>query len=188
MIRNRFSTTARRRTFIERYEFPPSLADKLAVVYEHEVDPERDIALVLEGLRSWYLACLYAKGKVLGMPSRTVDVAWHEMILSTHEYHAFWGAFGRYLHHSPEAAMSSPMGDALARTLRVAEDRALMGATLGATSIPLLFAVDSIFGVEDDVAWTGGDLAALRETDAAALGSRGAELRQRNWLGVRRRR
>jgi hypothetical protein len=130
---------------------------------------------VLEGLRSWYLACLYAKGEILGMPSRAVDAAWHEMILMTREYHSFCkSAFGRYLHHSPEATMPTPMGHALARTLRVAEHRALTSAPLGVATVPLLFAVDSIVGIEDGIEWTTDDLDALREPTAMALGGGGA--------------
>ncbi|WP_218044237.1 glycine-rich domain-containing protein [Kiloniella majae] len=43
------------------------------------------------------------------MPSQVVDVAWHEFILFTREYHDFCKkAFGRFLHHTPAEAMKSP--------------------------------------------------------------------------------
>jgi hypothetical protein len=75
----------RRRAFIESYEFPAALKAKMQ---EHfQSDYEIDVAL--EGLREWYLACLSAPGESLGMPSRVVDVAWHEIILMTRAYHAF---------------------------------------------------------------------------------------------------
>jgi hypothetical protein len=103
----------RRRGFIESYAFPPALPDKLG----GELEDERAVALALEGLRAWYLACLWADRKTLGMPSRAVDVAWHEMILMTREYHAFCDrAFGHYLHHSPEAL--EPMVGLVGRSRR----------------------------------------------------------------------
>ena len=98
----------RRRAFIEGYTFSPTLRNKLA----EEFEDRRQVDLALEGLRAWYVACLEARGALLGMPSRAVDIAWHEMILFTREYHAFCDrAFGHYLHHSPEAVAGEPMDD-----------------------------------------------------------------------------
>ena len=75
----------RRRAFIESYEFSTALRNKL--VEELGTAHRADIAL--DGLRAWYLACLYADGELIGMPSKLVDVAWHEMILRTREYAEF---------------------------------------------------------------------------------------------------
>jgi hypothetical protein len=137
-------TRKRRRAFIERYEFPAALRAKL----REKLDNEHQVAVALEGLREWYLACLHAGGETLGMPSRAVDIAWHEMILMTRTYHAFCDrAFGRYLHHSPEALMKESMDDSLARTLAAA---------------PLLFAVDGELGLADGYTWEGRDLERLR--------------------------
>src|SRR5262245_45930187 len=87
-----------RRTFIENYEFSIGLEDKL----EEILGDDRYSEIALDGLRAWYLACLHAGGELIGMPSKTVDIAWHEMILRTREYHDFCQkAFGGYLHHSP---------------------------------------------------------------------------------------
>jgi hypothetical protein len=56
-----------------------------------------EVKVALAGLREWYLACLDAPGESLGMPSRVVDIAWHEMILMTRTYHAYCDrAFGYY--------------------------------------------------------------------------------------------
>jgi hypothetical protein len=145
----------RRRAFIESYTFPPALQDKL----REELGDEYRVAPALEGLREWYLACLSAGGDLLGMPSRAVDVAWHEMILMTREYHAFCErAFGRYLHHSPEAVAGEPMEALLARTLAVVDRR----SSATAAALPLLFAVDSELGLEDGLVWTVDDLERLR--------------------------
>ena len=55
-----------RRRFIETYEFSPALHKKLLV----ELGDERSAGIALDGLRGWYLACLYADGRLIGMPSR----------------------------------------------------------------------------------------------------------------------
>ena len=92
------------------------------------------------------------------MPSRAVDIAWHEMILMTRAYHAFCDrAFGHYLHHSPESVMDEPMRDSLARTLAAVDSRSAMLA-----GVPLLFAIDGELGLEDGYAWDERDIDQLR--------------------------
>jgi hypothetical protein len=145
---------SRRRAFIKSYAFPSALRVKLR---EHFED-EHQVDVALEGLREWYLACLSAPGETLGMPSRVVDIAWHEMILMTRTYYHFCErAFGRYLHHSPEAVMDEPMRHSLGRTLAALESQSLM---LG--GVPLLFAIDGELGLEDGFSWAQSDLDQLR--------------------------
>jgi hypothetical protein len=142
----------RRRAFIEGYAFPRALTKKL----REEFESEYQVPIALEGLRTWYLACLDAPGETLGMPSRAVDVAWHEMILMTRAYHHFCKrAFGRYLHHDPEAVMDEPMQAGLARTLSVVGNESIGG-------VPLLFAIDGRLGIENGYVWEPGDIARLR--------------------------
>jgi hypothetical protein len=151
------TTKRRRRAFIEGYEFPMALKNKL----RDELDGDRPVNVALEGLREWYLACLAAGPReTLGMPSRAVDVAWHEMILMTRTYHHFCErAFGYYLHHSPESVMDAPMRDGLARTLNALErNRALTMA-----GVPLLFTIDSELDMEGGQMWAQQDIAALRD-------------------------
>src|SRR4051794_14278841 len=94
-----------RRAYIESYEFSNGLRSKLV----EELGDRRSADIALDGLRAWYLACLYAGDELIGMPSRAVDVAWHEMILRTREYHRFCSrAFGAYLHHAPDSTLSVP--------------------------------------------------------------------------------
>jgi uncharacterized membrane protein YgcG len=147
----------RRRAYVEGYEFPMALKNKL----REKLDGDRPVSIALEGLREWYLACLAAGPQAtLGMPSRAVDVAWHEMILMTRTYHHFCDrAFGYYLHHSPEEVMDAPMRDGLARTLAAVErNRALSMA-----GVPMLFAIDSELDLEGGHAWQEADIAALRD-------------------------
>lgn len=162
----------RRRLFIEGYSFPPALKERLREEYEPQLSGSQ-LSMVLEGLRCWFLACLQADGKVLGMPSKGVDGAWHEFILLTREYHAFCDdAFGHYLHHAPEVTMRAPLGDAMARTLAVL-DRHSEAAAPTASGIPLLFAVDSELGLDDGVEWTKEDLERLRAGGSAVGGGAG---------------
>jgi hypothetical protein len=147
----------RRRAFIEGYEFPMALKNKL----REELDSDRPVNVALEGLREWYLACLDAgPDATLGMPSRAVDIAWHEMILMTRTYHHFCErAFGYYLHHSPEAVMTESMRDGLARTLAVVERK----RALNMAGVPLLFAIDSELDLAGGQTWAETDIAALRD-------------------------
>ena len=144
----------RRRAFVESYEFPAALSSKLREHFETEYE----IQVALEGLREWYLACLSAPGESLGMPSRVVDIAWHEMILMTRAYHAFCErAFGYYLHHSPESVMDEPLQHGLARTLAVLE-----GQSVGAAGVPLLFAIDGRLRPDEGFVGEEADLGRLR--------------------------
>jgi hypothetical protein len=144
----------RRRAFIQSYAFPSALAEKL----DEHFEEEHQVNVALEGLREWYLACLSAHGEVLGMPSKAVDIAWHEMILMTRTYHWFCDrAFGHYLHHSPDAVMEEPLRNSLARTLHVLEAQSL---SLG--GVPLLFAIDGELGIEDGYVWGPTDVERLR--------------------------
>jgi hypothetical protein len=150
----------RRRAFIQSYAFPPALVIKLG---EHFED-ERQVKIALEGLREWYLACLSAPDEMLGMPSKAVDVAWHEMILMTRAYHWFCDqAFGHYLHHSPESVMDEPMSTSLARTLQ-----ALEGQSHSIAGVPLLFAIDADLGLEDGLLWHANDIDRLRQDQEVA--------------------
>lgn len=142
-----------RARFIQQYSFPADLRSKL--------QGESGLSLaqsgqVLEALKQYFLACLSAQrsgsiGKSLAMPSKAVDDAWHQFILMTREYEKFCqGAFGEYLHHTPQAEGSPPDDRALANTLHQLKQPALSPAgwaMLGA--MPLLFALDRELGVTD---------------------------------------
>jgi hypothetical protein len=126
--------------FILRYPFPEQIETK---VRKHEPGlQDKDWKLVEQGLREWFLCCAWREGEVLGMPSRIVDEAWHEFILDSLAYTAFCEeAFGTYLHHTPDAAMTTPMSSALDNTAR-AWDRS--GQSHAGSS--LLWGLDSLLG------------------------------------------
>jgi hypothetical protein len=141
-----------RRRFIETYEFPPALHSKL--VEELRSPHAADVAL--DGLRGWYLACLYADGTLIGMPSHAVDEAWHEMILMTRHYSAFCDrAFGRYLHHNPDSTLSVSMDEILIETLAIVD----------AHDLPMtLFTADDDAGLDFGYIWTASDLRRMRDS------------------------
>lgn len=142
------------RAFIERYEFPEALRDKL--LEEHPQLTRRDADRVLEALRQWFVVCLRARGSVIGMPSRVVDDAWHEFILMTRLYHQFCDrAFGRYLHHTPNAVAGKPIADAIPRTLQLLEK----DAPAPAGGLPPLFTLDSELRVARGRDWSRAALA-----------------------------
>jgi hypothetical protein len=92
------------------------------------------------------------------MPSRLVDEAWHEFILDSLSYTRFCEvAFGGYLHHTPDEAMSMPMGDALGDTVR-AWDRSEMGSTVES----VLWDLDERLGAAEPLGVGGLQLSAAR--------------------------
>lgn len=155
-----------RQQLIRSYAFPPGLRAKVAA--ELPSLSEAQLDRVHDGLRDWFLVCLetrYRRTGVAGMPSRAVDVAWHEFILFTREYADFCQrAFGGYLHHAPESVMTTPMHQALARTLSTAR------ALAPAAAVPALFTLDAELGLDDGYRYDDDALAhlALRPARAAA--------------------
>jgi hypothetical protein len=100
----RRETRAKQREFIEGYEFPPGLLSKFSMRWP--MLSTQQCVLVFDQLRSYFLRCHDACGKMVAMPSRVADAAWHEFILFTRDYTAFCdSAFGFYLHHTPTEAM-----------------------------------------------------------------------------------
>ncbi|OEE67590.1 hypothetical protein A1OO_17760, partial [Enterovibrio norvegicus FF-33] len=93
--------------FIGTYRFNSAIKKRVSNRYPHLTD--RDLTLVIDGLKDYLTICNQANKKQVAMPSQVVDVAWHEFILFTKEYQLFCDkAFGRFLHHTPTEAMSSP--------------------------------------------------------------------------------
>jgi hypothetical protein len=155
-----------RRRYIETYEFPKALQIKL----QEELGDTRTAEIALDGLRGWYLACLYADGRLIGMPSKAVDEAWHEMILMTREYTWFCRqAFGHYLHHSPESLLEVSMDELLAETMALVDSH----------DLPMvLFSADTDAGLEDGTHWHSTDLNRLRVLATAAEDRRRRERRR----------
>lgn len=145
----RKSLTAQRERLIDTYQFPPSLAKKVAGTYPHLSAAQVDH--VLRALREYFHCCNVAGRRMVAMPSQVVDVAWHEFILSTRHYQHFCKkALGRFLHHTPAEAMSSPTQaqKGIKTAWRVSCHRENM-APKKAHQLPMLFAIDSLLDIPD---------------------------------------
>lgn len=133
----------RRIQFIRRVMFPESARRKLREMYPSMTAAQE--GLVTEALRDYFRIAFLAQPRVVAMPSKAVDVLWHEFILATHEYHRFCQkAFGHYLHHVPNEAMDNPerVRDSLKRSWRLA--CTLEGIDpLKPNRLPRLFRVDA---------------------------------------------
>jgi hypothetical protein len=163
---------ARRRDierFIHHYYFPQSLRKKIAARLKLSDPHAAEHALL--GLREYFLLCLDGRDMVLGMPSKAVDIAWHEFILYTQDYVEFCRkAFGSYLHHIPDDGPSE--GDGFLAS-GAGREWMNLGSTWmlsclrsrqdprSPTEIPLLFAIDADLRLTDGRTFSLGDLAAL---------------------------
>lgn len=138
---------AGRARFIEDFPLQERLDRRLAA-RRPELD-EQQRREVFEGLRDYFLICNSAGRKMVAMPSQAVDDAWHEFILFTRNYQAFCQrAFGRFLHHTPAEAMSSPRvaSDGIKRSWRLACAHEGIDPKQPAR-LPRLFALDAALGI-----------------------------------------
>ncbi len=140
---------SRQLAFIAHYEFPSSLSGKISKHYPHLT--QHDIGLVFNALRDYFHICNQAKNKMVSMPSQVVDVAWHEFILFTRHYQHFCNnALGRFLHHTPTEAMTSPTlaqnGIKCAWRLACAKENINPQTPV---QLPLLFAIDDQLNISD---------------------------------------
>lgn len=145
----RHSRTTERSRFIQDYAFPKGLDARL-LKRRPELSPAQ-VALVFDGLRQYFEISLDARKRLASMPSQVVDDLWHEFILYTRNYQAFCNrGFGRYLHHTPADAMSSPgaQSEGLRRTWWLACK--LEGIDPKQPKrLPLLFAIDGQLNISD---------------------------------------
>jgi hypothetical protein len=127
--------------YIRKYAFPASVAHSLKVQYPRITDSA--IEEVLTQLRNYFLICKECDGKPVAMPSKLVDSAWHNFILSTQRYRVFCEeAFGWYLHHLPETDGQFDDPHELGRAVK--------GAKLledSSTAIPSIFTLDAQSGL-----------------------------------------
>lgn len=153
MFGSKARAVRRKREFVAAYQFPQSLGHDVSKAYPHLMSLEP----AFEGLRQW-LRLHVAEPELLAMPSRAVDLLWHEFILHTVFYKEFClGAYGHDLHHSPERSMNDQQaqvlnGEGMARTFGMAcADDHIVDPRLG---LPTLFTVDAALGLTDGQLWT----------------------------------
>ncbi|HEY5941963.1 MAG TPA: hypothetical protein VIT89_03780 [Solirubrobacterales bacterium] len=155
----------KRERFIAAYSFPDYIWKR--VRKQVPSADEAEMLLIEQGLREWFICCAWRGRAVLGMPSQAVDHAWHEFILDSLAYTRFCEqAFGGYLHHTPDEAMTTPMGDALGETVR-AWDRS--EAARGKESV--LWDLDERLGLEQPMGLNGLQVAGVRSRAGYTAGA-----------------
>ena len=137
----------KREAYIRRYTLPRGLYEK--VIQRHPQLSHKDMALVSQGLRQFFLAYLKSGHQFVSMPSQIADELWHEFILYTQHYQDFCQQpFGRFLHHTPAVVMRSGSNSnaGLRRCWRYAciEENI---APRSPSRLPLLFALDAKFDI-----------------------------------------
>ena len=135
--------------YIKDYSFHQSIREKISKTYPHL--SEEQTHLVFRALRDYFWMCNKAKKQMVAMPSQVVDIAWHEFILFTRSYKAFCRkSLGRFLHHTPTEAMSTPTlaQDGIKRAWRLACAKEDINPTKP-LMLPLIFAIDSMLNIPD---------------------------------------
>lgn len=132
-----------RERFVREAALPQFLKRKLRDTYPHLT--QKDAELVERGLRQFFIACMRSRKKFVAMPSRAVDVLWHEFILHTKAYESWCqSGLGFFLHHTPAETLGkrSQHNDGLRRAWYWAcKDESIDPHT--PVRLPLLFAVDA---------------------------------------------
>ena len=137
----------RRAAYIASYPYQRFLDQRLAA-RRPELSAEQRKA-VLAALDDYFQLCRKAGRRMVAMPSQAVDDAWHEFILFTRQYDKFCRhAFGRFLHHTPADAMSTPTqaSDGLKRAWRLACAHEKIDPKKP-ERLPRLFAIDAALGI-----------------------------------------
>ena len=151
-----------RAAFITRYRFPAAL--RAWLVQRYPSLDERQVDVVLGGLRQYFLACLdqrhHGIATQVGIPSKAVEAARAEFTRMPREYVAFCRrAFGGSLQQDSTRPREETEEDAQANTLHLVRSRQAPGAAIAA--VPLLFAVDREIGLADGHGFDRHDIEAL---------------------------
>ncbi|WHI45222.1 glycine-rich domain-containing protein [Microbulbifer sp. JMSA004] len=134
---------------MREYQFHPSLKQKVKKTYPHLSN--KQLGIVLDALRDYFIICQTAGRKMVAMPSQVVDIAWHEFILSTQLYKSFCNkSFGYFLHHTPNEVMPSKntTGEGIKRAWRIACAHGGINPSKP-KSLPLIFSIDKQLEIKD---------------------------------------
>jgi hypothetical protein len=137
----------RRAAYIAAYPYQRSLDRRLAARRPELSDEQRNE--VFAALDDYFQLCGKAGRRMVAMPSQAVDDAWHEFILFTRQYDTFCRhAFGRFLHHTPAEAMSTPTqaSEGLKRAWQLACAHEKIDPKKP-ERLPRLFAIDAALGI-----------------------------------------
>ena len=156
--------------YIKDYKFHPTLEQKIKIKYPHLKAEE--ITLVFDALRDYFRFCNQAKTQMVAMPSQVVDMAWHEFILLTRAYENFsHKAIGRFLHHTPTEAMTTPTlaQNGIKRTWRLACANEQINPS-SPSQLPLLFAIDAKLNIDDGFIYSLNCQSSLGSGDSYCAG------------------
>jgi len=155
----------RRSDYIDSFEFHPAVINKFREV-RPDLSPAQE-ELVFAALKDYFHLVNRAGKRMVSMPSQVVDDAWHAFILFTRGYHLFCKrAFGRFLHHTPAEAMTSPTraGEGLKRAWRLACAHDGIDPKFP-SRLPLLFSIDADLGIENGFFYTPNCKDGTRRSD-----------------------
>jgi hypothetical protein len=143
--------------FIKNYTFHKRIQEKVKEHYPHLSDEE--INKVIFALRDYFFIANRAYGKTIAMPSKVVDVAWHEFIIFTKEYEYFCKhAFDKFFHHTPTEPIANKktIDESLKRTWKYAcfKENIIPSSP---DKLPLLFAIDKFLKIKDGNIYTLGN-------------------------------
>lgn len=159
--------------YIDAYRFHPAIRQKLKI--KHPALSDAQLDNVFQGLRDYFYICNRAKRRMVAMPSQIVDDAWHEFILFTRSYDRFCNkAYGRFLHHTPAEAMTSPTSaqDGIKRAWRLACLKEKIPPKTP-SRLPLLFALDTQLGIANGFMYSLNCIPGSRDYCASHIGCGG---------------
>ncbi|WP_342618425.1 hypothetical protein [Rhodoferax sp. GW822-FHT02A01] len=163
--------TWQRERWIREAPLPQFLKRKLRQTYPHLSGKDAD--LVERGLRQFFLACHRSRRQFVAMPSKVVDVLWHEFILHTQAYQRWCDiALGHFLHHTPAEVLGprSDRNDGLRRAWFWACKEESINPRKP-SRLPLLFALDAKCGIEGGFQYVPDCKDIGRKSDANGDGS-----------------
>ncbi len=138
-----------KKIFLANYQFPESLDKKILSTYPNL--SKDDLMLVKQELKHYFEIKTAYNNQLFSMPSRVVDVAWHEFILHTRDYHKFCEqAFGHYFHHNPFSGEMSlqNLRESLLRTWIYSCNAENINPKTP-HCLPILFSIDSTLNIPD---------------------------------------
>jgi len=167
VIAYRRGLTRQREAYIDNFVFHPAVLNKFRVVRPNLTEEQEQ--LVFAALRDYFQMCRMAGRRMVSMPSQVVDDAWHAFILFTRGYEQFCSrAFGRFLHHTPAEAMSSPSmaQQGIKRAWRLACARDGVNPSHPST-LPLLFSIDRDLKIENGFHYVSDCSNEIRRSDTS---------------------
>lgn len=135
--------------YIGAYQFSNAIKARIGQHYPHLSDDQ--LTQVIQALRLYFQLCNVAAGITVSMPSRVVDIAWHEFILFTKDYKEFCQlGIGHFLHHIPAEEMKSAAN--LDEGMKKAWVLACQWEGIDQKSpsrLPILFSIDETLNIPD---------------------------------------